>query len=164
MAQCRAKSGLTIIECLVYLSLLSFIATASMALITHLWQAGLQQMRKEQSMLVLYSAYDSIAQDLHAAPQEKNAWKVTSSNMIIWQQDKEDIGWIIDKKSLLRITGTYNKKSKKWSKKQTSLVAHLARGTFVWAHKSGRTFIQIKLSDEKNQVEGTVGISTLEMS
>ncbi len=133
-----------------------------MTLIVRLWQAGLQQMHKEQSMLELYSAYDAITQDLHAAPQEKNAWKLFTFNAIIWQQNKKDIGWIIDKTRLFRITGIYNKELKKWNKRQTSLVAQLTSGIFNWIHKNDKTLVQITFLKDKLEVEGVVAMPILE--
>ncbi len=123
-----------------------------MQLVVQIWNQGLIAASHERSLMVLSSAYDAVLRDVASAPP-LSTWKETTSSQLIWTLQEQDIGWVVSKKQLYRITGNYNIRTKKWAKKNKALVASLNdENAFLIKGKS----IFITLVDSNYTLKGAV--------
>lgn len=124
-----SKNGFTLIELLVYVALLSWFSYCALQLLTHLVvvvrEGGKMATESAQALL----ACDVLARDLRTAPCNRSDWKQMPNTYhehahLIWQTESGDIGWWVEKDSLLRATGTYDAQKKKWMSKRRVVTAH----------------------------------------
>lgn len=114
------KSGFTIIELLVYFSLLCFLSFALFSWLTRVVLIN----NVSCPFITGHIAGDCFARDMRSAGAKKEDWLVKNRHEIVFCTRKETIGWLLKKNVLHRITGKYDTTKKLWLKKTTSIVAH----------------------------------------
>ena len=158
----QLRRGVTLFECLVYLALFAAIASTSMIIVTRLWQSYMEIARIERSRLSLYSAFDALTQEIHAAPSVRNKWKLISPTALVWplnDQKKKDRGWIMQKNTLHRIDGVYHAPSAQWKKKTSSSVAHnITTVRFSCSGKDRISHVDVYLSDGITTIQETIAL------
>lgn len=149
-----AKPGSLMIELLVYIMLsamviigiLNWVSRSSCSL------ASLGQSNNEA--MSLYSAMDMLVRDMRQAPDHKKAWKLLSSESIVWNSRDNDIGWTVKNKNLYRIKGSYDDAQHRWKHQRKSLVAQNVDVSFEIAQKDETlTFIDCRLATEKHAID-----------
>ena len=146
------RNGTTLIELLIYLTLFSFIAMASVHFMVNLWNTMIKVGKKRFSLITLCTAHDVLLRDLERAPCQKEAWKQRLSSSIIWHQHNKqcDIGWVYEKKSLVRLEGNYDITKKRWHKKVQNLIAPAVKKfNCMWHEHDGKIDrIDFEITDE----------------
>jgi len=156
----RKHAGVTLFECLIYIALFSFIATASVSIVARLWQSGMKAASIERSRLTLYSAFDALARELKSAPPPTKEWKLISSECLIWPivENKKDRCWGVKKGTLFRTEGVYNAQREVWSKKQSSSIAPLTELCFEISGTDQITHITVLLSDGITTIQEKIAL------
>lgn len=153
----KCRTGFTILELLIYLTLFALISTATIRFIVTLWQTCRDQEKKQASLIQLSAAHDLLMRDLQMAPAEKNKWKIRSGSALIWSQEAtKDIGWLNQNDSLVRIEGVYNAKKGVWQKKIKSLVLPSATKIQFACHEDNQIIcIDFVIADAHHTMENT---------
>ena len=120
----RAGDGFTLLEIMLYLLFVSFIATATASWMVRLWQALRARNAQQESLIALYTAHDMLLRDVNAAPADRKQWKEMELECIIWHTKAGEVGWQREQKQLIRREGRYHHKKKQWSKQTKNLIAH----------------------------------------
>ncbi len=156
----RNQSGVTLFECLLYIALFSFIATASVSIVGRLWQSSMKAAQVERSRLTLYSAFDALAREIKSAPSLKKKWKLISQTCLIWpvNEKKKDRCWSMRNNTLFRAEGIYNAERETWEKKQSSSVAPITKLCFTPNGTDRITHIAVMLSDGITTIEEKIAL------
>jgi len=156
----RKHVGVTLFECLIYIALFSFIATASVSIVARLWQSGMKAASIERSRLTLYSAFDALARELKSAPSSTKEWKRISPDCLIWPiaENKKDRCWNIKNNTLFRTEGVYNAQQEAWSKKHSSSIAPLTELRFEVNGADRITHITVLLSDGITTIQEKIAL------
>lgn len=116
----KHNAGSTVIELLVYFSLLCFLSFALFSWLTRVMLVN----NASCPFITDHIAGDCFVRDIRSAGANKEDWLVKSRHEIVFCTRKETIGWVLKKNVLHRITGKYDAIKKVWLKKTTSIVAH----------------------------------------
>ena len=156
----RNQSGVTLFECLLYIALFSFIATASVSIVGRLWQSSMKAACIERSRLTLYSAFDALSREIKAAPSLQKKWKLIAHDCLIWSvnEKKKDRCWSMRNNVLFRTEGMYDAERKTWKKKQSSSIAPLTKLSFNPSGTDRITHITIMLSDGITTIEEKIAL------
>jgi len=155
----RTHRGVTLFECLIYLALFSFIATASVSIIARLWQSSIAAASIERSRLTLYSAFDALAREVRSAPSLRAEWKLITPTALIWptkNSKRKDRCWIAQKNRLFRIEGTYTTQLEQWKKKHSSCIAPITNLTFKCLGAEHISHVMVTLSDGITTIQETI--------
>jgi len=147
------KSGSTLIEMMIYLTLFSLLIALIVPYVIHSHIQLIKWDNKLQKMVDHFCMSDVLMHDLRSAPSEKKQWKYISDTMLIWHMQDEDIGWLVKDSKLIRVQGKYSQALDRWTKRQSNVVLHNVHKLLFTLHKSS-TYIQnvsyrIVLSDQK---------------
>lgn len=156
----RNQAGVTLFECLLYIALFSFIATASVSIVGRLWQSSMKAAKIERSRLTLYSAFDALSREIKSAPSLQKEWKSISQSCLIWpvSAKKKDRCWSMRNNTLFRTEGIYNAERETWSKKQSSSIAPITKLCFTLNGTDRITHITIMLSDDITTIEEKIAL------
>jgi prepilin-type N-terminal cleavage/methylation domain-containing protein len=159
------RKGFTLIECLIYLVLIAFIATISISAIKQLWDVCIRSEKKRTLLINMMAAHDVLLHDLQQAPQTKKKWKICDASCLIWRnQNEEDRGWVHEEGSLFRITGIYDSKKKSWQKKSKNLVAPgIQKVQFTYCGSSEISHIDFALQDSYYTVQNRAILAKREL-
>ncbi len=142
------KKDITLLECLLYMTFMAWLFSASMIMVSRTWRDCITISRKQRSSITLYSAYDLLVRDLQCAPSGRAAWKEITPTTLIWHSGGADIGWFVQDKSLIRAQGEYSTVTKKWKKKHANVIAQVDKVQFESGTGGRITQFNIVLSDE----------------
>ncbi len=149
------RLGFTFIEVLIYLCLFAVIATASASWIAHLWTMFVNQSGKRTTLLNLYSAHDVIMRDARSAPQDPSKWKKRDTNFILWNCGEKDIGFMVEKDSLMRVEGTFD--GERWQRVTKSvLIKPIEQVSFRVQENGTIISVQFSIVSKDLSVENTV--------
>jgi hypothetical protein len=157
----KNRGGVTLFECLIYLALFSFIASASMFIVTRLWQSCLEGAAFERSSLSLYSAFDAFAKEIRCAPSLRKKWKLISPTALVWSlknKEEKDRGWGLQKNKLVRSDGMYHVPSTQWKKKTSSSVAHITKAQFSCSGEEHISHVDVYFSDGITTIQETIAL------
>ncbi len=140
--------GITLLECLLYMTFMAWLFSASMILVSRTWRDCLTISRKQRSSITLYSAYDLLVRDIQCAPRTRSAWKEIMPATLIWHYGGIDIGWFVQDKSLIRAQGEYSTVTKKWKKRHANVIALVDKVQFEIGTDATIKRFNIILSDE----------------
>jgi hypothetical protein len=158
----KAHKGITLFECLIYITLFSIIASSSMFIITRLWRSFMHRSSIEKSRLTLYTAFDVLRKDIHTAPSLQTEWKLCAPAMMVWSLDdtqKKDRGWVFDGSKLMRIEGVFDSNQGMWkSKKHSSTIAELHEMRIDYSQKKHMSHITVYLSDGTTSIKETISL------
>lgn len=152
-----AREGFTLLELLIYILFLSFIALAAATLMVRLWQASSNRHKKQESLITLYTAYDMLLRDIHQATADREQWKEVDKECIIWRTKRGDVGWQREDEQLVRREGRYHKKKNRWSKQTKNLIAkHVDAVQFVCVGEPEIAHVSFFITTGSTTVEGVV--------
>jgi type II secretory pathway pseudopilin PulG len=102
------QHGFSVIECMVYFVLITFLIMLLLG-----WIVQLQvRLKKNQDQIVqltaVYVAHDLFRNDVLSAVPDKESWKKISDTELIWHAHDMDIGWLYEQGKLFRYQGTYH--------------------------------------------------------
>jgi hypothetical protein len=118
-----ARSGMTILEVLIYLTLSTVITILATQLMVQVIKQVRAEGHKRTAWINLIAAHDQLCRDLQEAPSTSDRWKTRSSHCLIWQLDDEnDRGWLYEENKLMRIEGHYDGTKGCWLKQSKNLV------------------------------------------
>ncbi len=116
------KSGYSLIEYCVYLSCCCITAVIISWFVLDFIRISQHQLYCKE--LAHVGALHLFGNDILYAPQDRHEWLIKKSDVLIWKNHKEHVGWILHNNNLWRITGTYNKERGTWSKAKKNLIAY----------------------------------------
>jgi prepilin-type N-terminal cleavage/methylation domain-containing protein len=117
------KNGFTLIELMCYLTLLAFIALASMHWVVQVWKTCLTYEKKRVFLINVMAAHDSLLRDIIEAPRMLTQWKMKEPSRLIWRTNNHnDLCWMQEKDTLVRIEGIFDSKKQVWQKKAKNMV------------------------------------------
>lgn len=119
----KLKPGFSLVECIVYLTLLSLLSVALFRFATDNQLRLHRQAQSADTVMALYAAADQIAADLAWAPADQRRWKKQGNNTYFWSTAQGDVGWLVKKNKLVRIVGSYDSHADQWRAKKSSIVA-----------------------------------------
>lgn len=130
----KGKPGMTLIECLVYLSLFALIATFAVTLCSRLWLGFMRNASNQQHTVNVYSALDAFASEVATAPCDAMLWKERETKCLVWTADTSkniDRGWAFHDGRLIRSEGNYSATSHTWISRNSATVLHIKNGEFA---------------------------------
>lgn len=155
----RNNAGITLFECLIYIVLFSFIATAGASIVARLWMTGMKSAAIARSRLTLYSAFDAFYREIQSAPSSANQWKMISPACIIWSnEDAKDICWHTKNNMLFRTEGIYNADKAIWKKKYSASMAPITHLSFKVYDADSISALEIDLSDGITTIHETIAL------
>jgi len=158
--QKTTRKGFTLIEMMLYVLFIAFIAMATASLMVHLWQSLYTRNQKQELLITLYLAHDMLVRDLHDAPVDPLLWKEIQHDTLIWHTKKGDIGWQRKQKQLVRKEGRYNAQKHRWSKVTISLIANqVTQVSFTCTRKPEIDCISFIITADTLEVKGAVAPS-----
>lgn len=116
------KKGFSLIECMVYLSLLTVLVPMVFVWLSSFSSSALKQ-NQLHTVIDLYLARDFIVQDIQKGSADIRQWKLTRTNYLIWNMGNDDIGWELRDNKLYRYSGQYDQKKDQWNVKSKSVIA-----------------------------------------
>jgi len=116
------KGGFTLIECMVYIVVLSIIVLLFFSGTLHLYRVIRISARSNSCMLSLYSAGDTFARDIRLRPPFKNHIEYSANGIIWYYQDSRAIGWFLKDEALVRVEGIYTLGTGTWSDHTKSII------------------------------------------
>jgi type II secretory pathway pseudopilin PulG len=119
----REDDGFTLLEIMLYLLFISFIAMLTASWMVRIWQISTARNAKQQSLMTLYTAHDMLLRDVNAAPADRKQWKEMELECIIWHTKAGDVGWQREQKQLIRREGRYHHNKKRWGTQTKNLIA-----------------------------------------
>ncbi len=135
------RAGMTLVEVLVYLGMLSMISLASMTLV-HWYHRFLgPTMGATVLMLETHLAQDVFARDVRRAPARPHLWQVREPQMLVWSLGEIDIGWEYKRKKLYRMAGRYHADRNKWSNVSRSKILGKCEKVHFAVHEFSSTGI-----------------------
>lgn len=157
----HTHKGVTLFECLIYLALFSFIATASVSIIARLWQSSITAASIERSHLTLYSAFDALAREVQSAPSLRTEWKLITPITLIWpikKSKRKNRCWTMRNNTLFRTEGTYNTQLEQWTKKHSSSIAPITDLKFKCLGDKHISHVMITLSDGITTIQEIIAL------
>ena len=131
------RKGILLVEFMIYLILFSIMAMLSASWVSYVWGHYIKQAQERHDVMTLYVAHDVLARDI------KGMQHVIYCDLeyLVAQMEKDCIGWRKKKDQLLRIQGSYNITTKKWSAAtQNSIVQPIDELSFN-AHDDSVEFV-----------------------
>lgn len=116
-------AGFLLLEFLVYMALTASILLCSAYWVTGIYARTLTVLRQGSKHTAVYAATDLLIRDLRQAPADSRYWKKVSENQYVWTQDAVDVGWSINKGTLIRTQGAYNAAADTWHDAHKSIIA-----------------------------------------
>ncbi len=145
------KQGATLIEFLIYLTLLTIIAYSSSSWIISIWQNFLHVNNKTKILLNLYSSHDTIVRDCISAQQIVEL----TPDCLVMQKKDLFCGYYHEKSALIRYEGNYKPSDKKWYKAHKSV---LVKPIDTVVFKQRKNAIQFDLALDTYHVYGIIQI------
>lgn len=118
----KIRDGVTVLECVIYIMLISTIITHFYPWIGKIQTGLIRQIYLLKREHTLGFARDILSQDIQQAPYTVEGWKLIHEKEIVWFNGKSDIGWKVDKERLVRIQGKYSKENHRWLSRQSSVI------------------------------------------
>ncbi len=151
----KACNGFTLLEMMLYVLFVSFIATATASWMVRLWTASTARNKKQAMLITLYTAHDMLVRDIHDASTDRSKWKEIGTECIIWHTKEGDVGWQREQEQLVRRDGRYSAKKKQWGKQTKNLIAdHIDEVRFVCTGDPEISHISFAITAGSTRVEG----------
>ncbi len=118
----KRKKGFSLIEVMMYMTLLSFV---SLMVMQHVMKsmAHLTRVRTRGNTInTLNQVASLIVRDIQAASALRDSWKKILPDSCIFHNDGYDCGWLLSKGNLYRIKGLYDAQTDCWKKKKKQRV------------------------------------------
>lgn len=120
----NAMQGTTLIECLLYCTLLVLLTTISFS-----WLSRTQAALQKQTKINNESINDMILRDvimnvLRQAPSDARKWKKRDSHEIVWSQHDHDVGISYEKGQLIRSEGLFLVAIGQWKTRTKSIISN----------------------------------------
>jgi hypothetical protein len=148
------QSGFSLIECMIYSTVLAIFITIFFNGITH-WIAQLTKQGISTHILYeLYAAHDLLIRDLRQAPTDRFEWKKITEEQVVWRGRDIDIGWYVHQGNLYRSSGSFNQSTDQWITHTKSLVARSVSDCKFSAHYTdhGLQYITVTLTIERDDI------------
>jgi type II secretory pathway component PulJ len=126
----KNKSGFLLISVCVYLVCFTLL----IALTTRVLLPGLiamqQKHRRCQEIMEMHMAADLLLRDLWTAPATPQSWYRCTQSTLVWQREKDAVGWYVTREGIQRAQGDYDATRHVWRKKVQSVVSRHTRVHF----------------------------------
>lgn len=131
----KNKIGGTLIELLVFMSLLIIILKLTTVWVISVYKPAVQKSREINHIAALHAGITFLQRDLLSAPFSIEKWKKKDITELIWSKpttkvdtqagiDKDiDIGWSYKEGKLIRTEGYFDLKTGRWKKAHRSLIS-----------------------------------------
>lgn len=131
--------GYSLIEFMVYLVLLAFFVMLTFFFVTSFYSHTTSHTKVLKHIVDITNAKDILLNDIKGALSNSQWWE--DDELLIWRlsASKEDVQWRIVKNKLVRTTGRYNYKTKKWKERVNSTVLYDVDRFSLVAHQDDQT-------------------------
>jgi|GEM_PF-2662359 len=131
----KKKSGGTLIELLIFISLLIIILKLTTVWVISVYKPAVEKSRTMNHIAALQAGITFLQRDLLSAPSSIKKWKKRDATELIWSKtitkvdtqayiDKNiDIGWSYKEGKLIRTEGYFDLKTERWKKAHRSLIS-----------------------------------------
>jgi len=115
--------GFSLIECMVYCSILMILSVMTFTFIARITTTISQSNSRMQQALWLEAAHELLRADIQQASCNVNEWCVQEKNQFVCKGAQEWYGWRLKGENLYRMKGIYDCNAQQWLEKSESLVA-----------------------------------------
>lgn len=115
------KEGMTLIECMIYCTLLAWMGML-VAQLGHRYVRLTQSLGNQSKLMAdVCVAGDLLARDVASAMPQGDSWRLATGSNLIFSVNNRQIGWTVTNNQLVRFVGIYDAASDKWHSYSRSL-------------------------------------------
>ena len=129
----KEKNGSFLLELVVYVMIVALFIRIFFPFIVRIQRDMQNQVDDIRQRMHGYSAFNLLSRDIRMAPANKKYWYCLEKNYMVWQQDREAMGWYLKNGKLSRVKGIYDKRSNRWHHVSwATVVPHVSGGSFSY--------------------------------
>ncbi|MFI5332933.1 MAG: hypothetical protein ACHQVS_02405 [Candidatus Babeliales bacterium] len=122
--------GFSIIEFLLYIGIVTLIIGCTTTALMYTYSSVVRAHHSLHEMSMLSTACDVFAHDVYEASDARDTWYQPDVHTILFRCGTTDMCWLVKEKKLMRVTGTYDRNSQRWTQRTISV---MSTGVTAWA-------------------------------